>query len=55
MSQLTSALVPQLEEMPGMAGFDLPDHSHFHYAEAPRFTLALADELVRHGVLRAPR
>lgn len=54
MTEATTAVVLHFEDMPGMADLDFPDLSHLNYSEAPRFTLALADELVRRGVLRAP-
>jgi len=48
---ITSAVTVHFQDVPGLAGFDCPDASHLDERDAPRFTLALADELVRLGVL----
>jgi hypothetical protein len=48
----TSAVALHFEEIDGMADLEFADYSHLNYSEAPRFTLMLADELVRRGVLR---
>lgn len=48
---MTSAEAIHFQEEPTLSGFDCPDGSHLDYRDAPRFTEALADELVRRGVL----
>jgi hypothetical protein len=49
----THAVVVRSEDVPGMSGFSCPDSSHLCGADPVAFTEALADELVRRGVLGA--
>jgi len=49
----SSAVCIHFQDVPGMRGFDCPDLSHLDARDAPRFTDALLDELVRRGVLPA--
>jgi len=48
----TGAVTIHFQDVPGMSGFDCPELSHLDYRDAPRFTQALLDELVRRGMLR---
>jgi len=49
---LTSAVTIHFADVPGLRGYRCPDTSHLDYRDAPAFTSALADELVRRGVIQ---
>ena len=47
----TGAVAIHFKDVPTLADFRCPDTLHLDYRDAPRFTTALLDELVRRGVL----
>jgi len=47
----TSAVTIHFADVPSLRGFDCPDTAHLDYRDAPRFTLALAEELERRAVI----
>lgn len=46
----TRAIAIHFRDVPSLSDFECPDLSHLDYRDAPRFTAALVDELVRRGV-----
>jgi len=51
LASLTGAETIHFRDVPTLAHFDCPDMAHLDYRDAPKFTAALLDELVRRGVL----
>ena len=51
LARFTSATTIHFEEVPSLSGFECPEGSHLDYRDAIVFTKALADELVRRGVV----
>ena len=48
---VTRAATIHFHDVPSLRGFDCPDLSHLDGRDAPQFTAALCDELIRRGVL----
>jgi hypothetical protein len=48
----TSAVCIHYLDVPALRSFECPDTSHLDYRDAPRYTLALAAELEKRGVIR---
>jgi hypothetical protein len=53
-AKLVGAETIHFEEVPALSGFNCPEGSHLDERDAPKFTMALADELLRRGVLQRP-
>ncbi|MEW6355232.1 MAG: hypothetical protein AB1696_02825 [Planctomycetota bacterium] len=51
----TSAVAIHFEDVPAMRQFTCPDDVHLDYRDAPEYTKALADELIRRGVVRGTK
>ena len=52
LAELTGAVTVHFADSEGLRGYDCPDTSHLDSRDVPRFTVALADELIRRGVLK---
>ena len=51
LERLTHAKTIHFRDVPSLAHFDCPDTSHLDYRDAPSFTAALLDELVKRRIL----
>ena len=49
--RLTGGKTIHFRDVPSLANFDCPDTSHLDYRDAPKFTAALLDELIKRDVL----
>lgn len=50
-AKMTSAVTVHFEDVPELSSFNCPDTSHLDFRDAPRFTIALGNELCRLGVI----
>jgi hypothetical protein len=51
LSEKTGAATLHFMDVPGLRSFECPDTSHLDYRDVPGFTLALAQELVKLGII----
>lgn len=50
-AKMTSAVTVHFEDVPELSSFNCPDTMHLDFRDAPRFTVALGNELCRLGVI----